>query len=236
MAEGLPQRRMHYGRSHGKALRAGQRRLMTELLPRLKVPGVLPPGAPERQPVDPVALFGDRPVWLEIGFGGGEHLAHLAAHNPDIGFIGCEPFVNGQAMLLGRIAEAEPANLRLHPGDARDLLDLLPGASLARVYLLYPDPWPKTRHRARRFMNPENLRALARVMRPGAELRLATDIPDYVTHSLAALAEAGGFAELDRPGGRMAPWDGWLRTRYEAKALREGRNPQYLVFRRTDPA
>jgi tRNA (guanine-N7-)-methyltransferase len=230
-----PPRRTFYGRIRGKALRPNQRRLLEDLLPRLAVHGVARAGTPGRVPVDPAALFGPgRPVWLEIGFGGGEHLVHQAISHPEVGLIGCEPFVNGVAMALARIEAAGLGNLRLHAGDARDLLDLLPAACLARVFLLYPDPWPKTRHRERRFMNPENLVALARVMAPGAELRLATDIPDYVAHALAALAATGGFVVQDGPDDWVWPWPGWPGTRYEAKALREGRVPQYLSILRDD--
>lgn len=225
---------MFYGRLRGKALRPNQVRLMADLLPRLAVPGVGRPGDPARAAVDPAALFGDgRPVWLEIGFGGGEHLADLAAAHPEVGMIGAEPFLNGVAMGLARIEAAGVGNVRLHPGDARDLIDLLPDASLARVYLLYPDPWPKTRHRERRFMSPENLGALARVMAPGAELRLATDIDDYVRHAMRAAAETPGFVLEGGPEEWRRAWPGWRTTRYEAKALREGRPPSYLRFRRT---
>lgn len=237
MPDALRQRRTFYGRIRGKALRPNQRRLLEEALPRLAVPGVARAGTPGRVPVDPAALFGmGRPVWLEIGFGGGEHLVHQALSHPEVGLIGCEPFVNGVAMALARIEAAGLENLRLHAGDARDLLDLLPAASLARVFLLYPDPWPKTRHRARRFMNPDNLAALARVMAPGAELRLATDIPDYVAHGLAAIAATGSFSVQGGPEDWARPWLGWPGTRYEAKALREGREPQYLSILRTDAA
>ncbi len=121
-------------------------------------------------PLAPQALFPDgRPLWLEIGFGAGEHLVHQAATHPNVGLIGCEPFINGVAMALGGIAAAGVRNVRLHPGDARDLIELLPEASLARVFLLYPDPWPKARHHRRRFASPENLALLARAMAPGSE-------------------------------------------------------------------
>ncbi len=220
-------RRNFYGRRHGKALRPTQRRHLEELLPRLAVPGVALGHA-----IDPATLFPDaREVWLEIGFGGGEHLAATAAAHPDIGFLGCEPFVNGVAMALRQIelAGAE-GNTRIHVGDARELIDLLPDGALGRVYLLYPDPWPKARHRDRRFTSAENLAALARVMASGAELRLATDIPDYVAHSLASIAEVPAF---DRSAAPIdAPWPGWHRTRYEAKAISAGRRPNYLIFTR----
>ncbi|MBP7241075.1 tRNA (guanosine(46)-N(7))-methyltransferase TrmB [Amaricoccus sp.] len=222
--------RKFYGRRHGKALRPAQARLVEDLLPRLAIPGAARQGDPARAPVDPAALFGDdRPVWLEIGFGAGEHLAHQAALHPGTGFLGAEPFVNGVAAFLGKVEARGLANIRIHPGDARDLVELLPPASLSRVFLLYPDPWPKTRHRDRRFMSPENLALLVRAMAPGAELRLATDIPDYVAHALAAVA-ASGFRREERDP--ATPWPDWTRTRYEAKALREGRTPAYLSFRR----
>ncbi|MBA3325988.1 MAG: tRNA (guanosine(46)-N7)-methyltransferase TrmB, partial [Rhodobacteraceae bacterium] len=177
--------------------------------------------------------FGDaRPVWLEIGFGGGEHLTALAAAHPEVGLIGAEPFVNGVAKALARIEAAALRNVRLHAGDARDLIDLLPEAALTRVYLLYPDPWPKTRHRERRFMNPENLAALARVTTPGAELRLATDIADYVRHAVRAAEAAPGFALQGGPEDWATAWPEWRTTRYEAKALCAGRAPRYLIFRR----
>lgn len=250
-------RRDFYGRRHGKALRPNQRRHLAELLPRIAVP--LDPA-----PIHLEALFGDAgPVWLEIGFGGGEHLAHQAVKNPGVGLIGCEAFVNGVAMALNQIEEAgievagikrpavetaiqtavQPAghgartddaptgNVRLHAGDARDLLDALPDACLDRVFLLYPDPWPKARHARRRFTSVENLTVLARVMRPGAELRVATDISDYVAHTrelIAAVAELFATEERDI----AKPWQDWFRTRYEAKAIREGRQPNYLSFTR----
>ena len=203
---------------------------MEVLLPRLAVPG-LAEGGPAT--VDPRELFGDaRPVWLEIGVGGGEHLVGLAEARPDLGLIGCEPFVNAVAMTLGRIEAAGVANVRLHPGDARDLIDALPPGALGRVYLLYPDPWPKTRHAERRFMNAENLAALARAMASGAELRLATDMPGYVAHALRAVAATPEFETRTAPEDRRTPWPEWRATRYEAKALRAGRAPAYLVFAR----
>lgn len=181
--------------------------------------------------VDLAALFGDaRPVWLEIGFGGGEHLVHQAALNPGVGLIGAEPFVNGVAMALARIEAEGLGNVRIHAADARDLLDQLPEGGIARVFLLYPDPWPKTRHWDRRFMNPDNLAALARVMAPGAELRLATDIAEYARHAVRAAEIAGGFALQGGPLDWARPWADWVTTRFEARARREGRGSQYLTF------
>jgi tRNA (guanine-N7-)-methyltransferase len=214
-----PPRFNFYGRRSGRTLRPAQRSYLDEDLPRL----ALPPG-----PVDLGARFGARPVWLEIGFGGGEHLAALAAANPEVGFIGVEPFVNGVAMLLGRLRAAPVANIALHPGDVRDLLPRMAPASVARVFLNYPDPWPKARHHRRRFVTPEYLGPLARVTAPGALFHIATDIPDYARQAREEVPRAGFAPVADGP----EPWDGWVRTRYEAKALREGRTPLYLTFRR----
>jgi tRNA (guanine-N7-)-methyltransferase len=221
-----PPRRKVFGRRHGKKLRASQVRLLEELLPRLRIPGVTPAENPGRAPLMPLWEDG-RPVWLEVGFGGGEHLVHEAAANPEVGLIGCEPFVNGVAMALGRIEAAGVGNVRVHDGDARDLIELLPDGGLARVFLLYPDPWPKARHHRRRFASVENLGLLRRAMAPGAELRLATDIAEYAERAREAVAAAPGF-EVVRDGGE--PWPGWPGTRYEAKALKAGRRPAYLTI------
>ena len=188
---------------------------------------------PDRLPLDIDALFGGRDLWLEVGFGGGEHLVHQAAANPDVGLIGCEPYINGVAMLLAKIRDAGVDNLRVHPGDARDLFDVLPEASLSRVFLLYPDPWPKKRHHRRRFVTQEHLEPLARVMTPGAILRVATDIPDYVRQTVQEVPKAGFDWLAERPRDWREPWGDWLSTRYEQKALREGRVPHYLTFRKT---
>ena len=226
--------RNFYGRRSGKTLKPRQRAYLAEDLGPLVPQGVRRDENPDRTPIDPAAIFGDgrpqgRPIWLEIGFGGGEHLVHMAARYPDVGLIGCEPFINGVAMLLGKIRRAGVTNLRVYPGDVRDLFDVLPDACLDRAFLLYPDPWPKTRHHRRRFVTPEHLQPLARVLRPGAIFRVATDIPDYVRQTLKEVPSAG-FTRLDTPLHR--PWDDWIATRYEQKALREGRQPHYLTFRR----
>ena len=225
-----------YGRRQGKKLRPGQQRMLETRLAALGPPGVSWEENPERRPLDLGALFpGARDVWIEIGFGGGEHLIAMAESHPDIGLIGCEPFVSGVAKLLAAVERARLAgNLRILAGDARDLLEVLPDGSVGRVYLNYPDPWPKARHHKRRFVSDENLAELARAMRPGAELRLATDIPDYARHSLEAVARTPCFAWMaERPADWRQPWPGWPGTRYEAKALREGRRPHYLRFLRT---
>ncbi|HUF87301.1 MAG TPA: tRNA (guanosine(46)-N7)-methyltransferase TrmB [Thermohalobaculum sp.] len=230
---GAPRRNI-YGRRKGKRLRPRRRGLLETRLARLAPKGVSPEENPERCPLDLAALFpGAREVWLEIGFGGGEHMVEMATRHADVGIVGCEYFINGIAKLLAQIERAGVTNLAVHPGDCRDLIDVLPEAALAQVFLLYPDPWPKQRHHKRRFVSPENMDALARVMAPGAHLRLATDIAEYARHALEVIARDPRFAWLAAgPRDWRAPWEGWPGTRYEAKALREGRIPHYLTFRR----
>lgn len=224
--------RNFYGRRRGKHLRESQEAYLQEDLDALSPGPVDWTVNPERAPLDLAALFEGREVWLEIGFGGGEHMVHQAALNPQAGIIGCEPYINGVAMLLGKIRKAAVANLRVYPGDARDLFDVLPERSIARAFLLYPDPWPKKRHHRRRFVTPEHLAPLARVLKPGAEFRVATDIPDYVRQTLEEVPGAGFDWLAERPADWRQPWDDWISTRYEQKALREGRVPHYLTFRR----
>lgn len=222
MGETPLHRRPHgriYGRSKGKALRRRQATLVEFLLPRLSLD--------LSQPAPPF----ERETHLEIGFGGGEHLIAAATESPQVDFIGCEPFVNGMAKLLSRVEERGLTNIRLHQGDAADALDWLPSGSMSRIYLFYPDPWPKRRHRKRRFVSPENLDRLARVMHAGAELRFATDIDDYAAWTLARLCPHPAFVwRARRAEDWLEPWPGWTRTKYEAKAMAEGRNPVYLTF------
>ena len=224
-----PTHRNFYGRRHGKTLRQSQKGYLSEDLGSLRPRGITVEENPDRSPIDPAAIFGDaRPVWLEVGFGGGEHMVAMAARYPGIGIIGCEPFINGVAMLLGKIRAAGVSNLSVHPGDARDLMDVLPDASISKAFLNYPDPWPKARHHRRRFVTPEHLIPLHRVMAPGAEFRVATDIPDYMRQALEEVPKAGFTLVHEEP----EPWDDWHSTRYEQKALREGRVPHYATFRR----
>jgi tRNA (guanine-N7-)-methyltransferase len=224
--------RNFYGRIKGKSLRPNQEAWLDEDLAALSPGAVSRDENPDRTPLVLAARFGGKPVWLEVGFGGGEHLVHQAGLHPEVGIIGCEPFINGVAMLLGKIRKAGVDNLAVHPGDVRDLFDVLPEASIAKAFLLYPDPWPKKKHHRRRFVTPEYLGPLARVMKPGAELRIATDIPDYVRQALEEVPRAGFAWLAERPGDWRTPWDDWISTRYEQKALREGRVPHYLTFRR----
>ncbi len=224
--------RNFYGRRKGQHLKDSQERYLAEDLEALSPGPVDWDVNPDRAPLDLSALFGGRDVWLEVGFGGGEHLIHQAAQNPDVGIIGCEPYINGVAMLLGKIRKAGVENLRVYPGDARDLFDVLPEASIAKAFLLYPDPWPKKRHHRRRFVTPEHLEPLVRALKPGAEFRVATDIPDYVRQTLEEVPRAGFDWLAEAPSDWRVAWPDWYSTRYEQKALREGRVPHYLTFRR----
>lgn len=215
-----------YGRQIDKPLKPRQARLMETLLPRLAVP--------IRDAIDLAALFplaGE--VHLEVGFGGGEHLAWQAAHNPKAGFIGAEPFINGVAKLLGHVDDGQLENVRIHHGDARPLIEALPPGSLARLYVLHPDPWPKKRHHKRRMISPWFFAQAARLVRPGGELRIASDIRDYIRWTLMHARNAPDF---EWTATRAADWknrpEDWPQTRYEAKSRREGRDPAYLVFRR----
>jgi len=225
----MPEDRRFYGRRKGRPLRKGQQHLIGTLLPRLAV--ALPPSGK----LDPRALFPHRPgqIWLEIGFGGGEHLAEQARAHPEIGLIGCEVFLNGIATLLAQVSSQGLANVRIYPEDARDLLDALPDGSLDRVFLLFPDPWPKRRHAERRFVQPANLDLVARLMKPGAEFRIASDDPTHIGWALAHLVRHPAFAwTAESPTDWRTRTADWPRTRYESKALREGRQPVFLRFTR----
>ena len=220
-----PQTSVLHGRRCGKPLTKYQDGLVRTLLPRLAVDV-------SRPLADPAALFAREPreVWLEIGFGGGEHLLATAARHPDVGLIGCEPFLNGMARTLAALADGTRDNIRLHHGDAGALIDAVPPASLGRVFIFYPDPWPKRRQHKRRFISDDMLARIARAMRRGAELRFATDIDAYCGWTLARLLRSPDFTWLaERAVDWQQPWPDWVETRYEAKAHAAGRRGCYLT-------
>jgi len=226
-----------YGRRRGRTLKGKASELYETSLDTLTVKLPAPPTELDPMPLFSGPLFAEPPakVWLEIGFGGGEHLAAQAAAHPEIGFIGCEPFINGVSMLLVLLDEQQIGNVRIVNEDARLLLRALPAASIDRAFLLFPDPWPKRRHEGRRFVNPEALDLLARVLADGAEFRVATDHAVLQDWMPARLDEHPAFALVTRAETRP---DDWPPTRYEAKALKAGRRPIYLTYRRKarDPA
>nr|WP_227306063.1 tRNA (guanine(46)-N(7))-methyltransferase TrmB [Acidisoma cellulosilyticum] len=226
-----PQPDRLYGRQRSHPLRARQLWLMEQVLPLLRLP--------EAGSADPAGAFAHSPqeVWFEVGFGGGEHARALAEANPRVGLIACEVFENGICSMLSALVPDDgteaipplPVNLRLWDEDARQLLSKLPDATLSRLYLMFPDPWPKTRHTKRRFMHPTNIEIAARVIRPGGIWRIATDDPTYQDWTAEVLAGQDAF---DVPPPALERPDGWPPTRYEAKALTAGRQPMYWSLTR----
>lgn len=217
-----------FGRRKGHALKPRQATLFETLYPKLALDLTKP------APTDLRTLFdGVESVRVESGFGGGEHLMAEAAAHPDTGFIGIEPFLNGMAKALVAIDERKLSNIRLYHGDATDMLAWLPKASVARFDLLYPDPWHKKRHWKRRFVQDKSVAEIANALRPGGEFRFASDIPSYIEWTLMRLMRSPDFEwTAERADDWRKPWPDFTRTRYEAKAVREGRTPCYLIFRR----
>ena len=216
-----------YGRIKGHKLRPAQQELVDTLLPAISVPS--------KGPVTAEDLFGyDRPLHFEIGFGGGEHMAQRADMLPDHGFIGAEPFLNGVVSALGHVRDQCLPNIRLHMGDALDVLRRIPDGALSFAYLLHPDPWPKARHAKRRMMNDGPIDMIAAKLKPGGEFRFGTDHPVYVRHAMMVMARHDHQFEwlannaqdfLKRPGG-------WPETRYEAKAREIGHEVWYFRYRK----
>jgi tRNA (guanine-N7-)-methyltransferase len=215
-----------YGRRKGRPLSARQERLLKDLLPRLRL-DLKSPAPRNLRGLFPVPVG---KVWLEIGFGSGEHLLWQAEHHEDVGLIGCEPFINGVASLLGAVEQRAVANIRVHDGDARDVLAWLPEGAISRIFMLFPDPWPKNRQLKRRLLAPETVKELARVLAPDGELRFASDDADYAAQALLLTQESGAFAPME--GNLQERPADWPETRYERKALSEGRKPTYLRWRR----
>lgn len=208
-----------YGRSKGRPLRRQQQKLMDELYPKVCIDNM-----PD--------LGGFDSVWMEIGFGAADHVVHLAEQNRSTALIGAEPFLNGVAKALMGIEQHDLENLFLHHGDARDVMDDLPDSTLDRLYVLFPDPWPKTRHNKRRIINESFLEDVCRVLKPGGSLFFASDIIDYIDWTVTRLKKNGCFKLLaETPSAWRVPYESWPGTKYEAKAIREGRNCHYLTFK-----
>ena len=221
--------RAFFGRRKGHKLRLHQADLVETLLPHLALDISTPP------PGDLKELFDPRPeaVRLEIGFGGGEHLIAEAAASPKIGFIGCEPYINGMAKILAQIEALGLVNIRLFAGDAAEFLAWAPARSLTRIDLIHPDPWPKRRHWKRRFVQDQTIAAMARVLQPRGEFRFVSDIDDYNAWTLAHLMRSPDFVwTAERMADWSEPWTDYTMTRYGRKAEREGRRATYLIFRR----
>lgn len=218
MAERLELRT--FGRTKGKALSPYQQGLVDNLYPKIKIGD------------DPLAgLSNFDEVWFEIGFGASEHLIYQAEHNPTKAILGAEPFLNGVAKALRHIDDMGLENIRLLNGDARDILANLTDESLSRLFILFPDPWPKSKHNKRRIINEALLKEVHRVLKSGSQFRFASDIIDYVDWTLWRVKAHGGF---EMPHESSADWrkrsDDWPQTRYEAKAIREGRPCHYFTF------
>jgi tRNA (guanine-N7-)-methyltransferase len=222
--------RNFYGRFKGKRLSTAQLDSLLTEFKKYSLKNISWEENPQRNKISLSEIFDEKSVWLEIGFGGGEHLVHQAKLNPDIGFIGCEPYQNGVAKLMGKLITNPCENIKLYDGDVRNIFDVLAKNSISKVFLLYPDPWPKKRHHRRRFVTQEFLDPLYKSMKPGSILRIATDIEDYVRQALQEAPRAG-FQWLAKDASDWRnPWQDWVSTRYEIKALKEKRTPHYLTF------
>tara|TARA_B100000609_G_scaffold196884_1_gene193006 strand:- start:935 stop:1651 length:717 start_codon:yes stop_codon:yes gene_type:complete len=222
--------RNFYGRFKGKNLSNTQTDALLTEFKKYSLGNISWEENPKRKKIRLSEIFHGKSVWLEIGFGGGEHLIHQARLNPDIGFIGCEPYQNGVAKLMGKLKANPCQNIKLYDGDIRNVFDVLTKNSISKVFLLYPDPWPKKRHHRRRFVTQEFLIPLHGSMKPGSILRIATDIEDYVRQTLQEVPKAGFKWLVNDASDWRTPWQDWAATRYEIKALKEQRTPHYLTF------
>lgn len=225
-----PEPRTIYGRQQSRPLSPTKRALLERHLPSL----LIQPHIDAKNSLEKIFAGTVQEVWLEIGFGGGEHLLSQAKAHPNIGIIGCEPFLNGLANAVSAIEEQGLENIRLHNGDAREVLEFLPDESISRIFLLFPDPWPKKRHHKRRFVNPHNLGHIARILKKDGTFRVASDIKDYVDWTLKHIRKNAVFhLKAERAEDWRIRADDWPPTRYEAKAIREGRKPAYMSFEKS---
>ena len=223
-----------YGRRRGKKISSLQRNHLDKFLPAITPLGIDYEENPNRKKISFIEIFGsDCPVWIEVGFGGGEHLLSIAKENRDVGFIGCEPYINGVAMFLPKLLSSNLSNVRVIMDDARILFEVVPNSSVSKLFLLFPDPWPKRRHNRRRFINTESLKTLKRILKSDGLLYVATDVDEYVRHVLEKLCVEKEFEWIaDGPDDWRKPWRGWKSTRYAEKATSLGKKITYLIFRR----
>ena len=227
--------RNFYGRFKGPTLTKKQEILLKIELPKFIIDSVDVTDNLERQFLNLRKYTNNKPLWLEIGFGSGEHLLNQAQLNPDVVFFGCEPYINGVASLLAKIKEKRINNIFIYPGDVRNLFDVLPSNSIDRVFLLYPDPWPKKRHNRRRFVNPEYLIPLCRVMKIAAQFRIATDVKEYCSHAFQEVLKLDFILKEQNKNDFSFPWEGWLPTRYEKKAQKDNKTSYYMTFQKKTP-
>jgi len=224
--------RNFYGRFRGPFLTKKQEFLLKIELPKVIIDSVNVIDNSERQILNLTKYIKSKPLWLEIGFGSGEHLINQAQLNPSIVFFGCEPYINGVASLLAKIKEKRINNIFIYPGDVRNLFDVLPSNSIDRVFLLYPDPWPKKRHNRRRFVNPEYLIPLCRVMKVAAQFRIATDVKEYCNHAVQEVLKLDFILREQNQNDFSSPWEDWFPTRYEKKAQKNNKTSYYMTFQK----
>lgn len=222
--------RNFYGRKKSRELKKQQFSHLDFVLSKFLLNNVDWLDNPDRREVDLRRVFDCNDILLEIGFGKGEHLVYQALQNPKYGFIGVEPYINGVAALATKVQQLQVKNIRIYPGDIRDVMDVLPSHSISRVFLLYPDPWPKKRHHRRRFVNDEYLHPLARVMKSKARLHIATDVKDYARQALEEVPKLGFEWLAENPEDWRKSWSDWYSTRYEQKAISKGHASIYLSF------
>ena len=224
----------YYGRRRGKKLSKVQNDYMTNYLPKVTPKNISWHENPDRKKLKIEEIFGETcAVWLEIGFGGGEHLLSIARKNRNIGIIGCEPYRNGVAMMLPRLAKENLSKVKVYMDDARILFEVLPNFSIAKIFLLFPDPWPKLRHKQRRFINKENLEAFKRILSVNALIHIATDVNEYARHVLETFNNDESFEWVAESANDWRnPWKDWEQTRYSNKASLYGRNTIFMIFKR----
>ena len=223
-----------YGRKRGKKLSGLQEQFISNYLPKISLGGISYEENPSREKIKIEEIFGEKcPVWLEIGFGGGEHLLAIAKKNTNNGIIGCEPYVNGVAMLLPRLEKENLTKVRIFMDDARVLLEVLPDVSIEKLFLLFPDPWPKTKHKRRRLINKESLQSFKRVLMIDALIYIATDVDDYVKNVLEIFYGEETFEWIATSASDWRnPWEDWEATRYFEKAKASGRKTTFLIFKK----